>query len=243
MPIFRLSTQPGIKRDGTELDGDFFSDAQHTRFQYGRPKKMGGYRAITDTFTGPIRALHLWSKQPLNVVHSFSTSTVEGLLVDNQGNGAAVYDRTPSGFIAVDDYTWQVDTMFDGAGSPSTRLFAHGAHNGDYIDSTLKSPIWYGTTDGTTALTSIRLADVSKASTTGTMSIGTNTLTLAANVIRPPGTAGNTFVVGDMIEITNAGAGGATPLYTEIISIAGVNVVTRDLAIASVAAQAVYHIA
>lgn len=242
MPIYRLSTQPGYKRDGTELDGDFFNGGQHTRFQYGRPKKMGGYTAITDTFTQPVRALHLWSKQPSNIVHSFSTSTVEALLVDNSGSGAAVYDRTPAGFVADDANNWQIDTMFDGAGSPATRIFAHCARNGDYIDSSVVAPVFYGTTDSTSALTTIKLTDVNKAATTGSITAGTNTLTLAANTISAPGAAGNTFVQGDLIEIANAGPGGTTPLYTTITSIAGVNAVLQDNAVSTVAAQAVSHI-
>jgi len=242
MPIFRLSTQPGYKRDGTELDGDFFNDGQHTRFQYGRPKKMGGYRAVTDTFTFPIRALHLWSKQPSNIIHSFSTSKVEALLVDNTGAGAAVYDRTPVGFVTQDDYSWQVDTMFDGAGSPATRIFAHSAKNGDYIDSSVQTPVWYGTTDSTSALTSIKLTDVNKAATTGGITAGTNTLVLAANVISAPGVAGNTFVTGDLIEIANAGAGGTVPLYTTVTNTVGTTLTLQDNASSTVVAQAVSHI-
>ena len=242
MPIFRLSTQPGYKRDGTELDGDFFNDGQHNRFQYGRPKKMGGYKAITDTFTQPVRALHLWSKQPSNIVHSFATSKVEALLVDNAGSGAAVYDRTPAGFVSRTDNNWQIDTMFDGAGSAATRIFAHCAQNGDYIDSSVITPVWYGTTDSTSALTSIKLTDVSKAATTGTITGGTNTLTLSANTISPPGTAGNTFVKGDLIEIADAGPGGNTPLYTTITSISGVNAVLQDNAVSTATAKAVSHI-
>lgn len=242
MPIFRLSTQPGYKRDGTELDGDFFNDGQHNRFQYGRPKKMGGYRAITNTFTSPIRALHLWSKQPSNIIHSFSTSKAEALLVDNLGAGASVYDRTPSGFVTQADYGWQVDTMFDGAGSPATRIFAHSARNGEYIDSSVQTPVWYGTTDSASVLTSIKLTDVNKAATTGSITAGNNSLVVAANIISAPGAAGNTFVVGDLIEIANAGAGGTTPFYTTITGIAGLTFTLQDNAIATVVAQAVRHI-
>lgn len=242
MPTFRLTTQAGYKRDGTELDGNFFTEGQHTRFQYGRPKKMGGYRAVTSTFSAPIRGLHLWSKQPSNIIHSFSTSKAEALLVDNLGAGAAVYDRTPAGFVTQTDYNWQIDTMFDSGGSPATRIFAHSARNGDYIDSSVVTPVWYGTTDSTAALTSIKLTDVNKAATTGAITAGTNTLVVAANVISPNGTAGNTFLVGDLIQIDNAGAGGTVPLYTTITNIVGTTFTLQDFAISTVAAQPVSHI-
>ena len=242
MPITRLSTVAGYKRDGTLLDGDQYIDGQHTRFQYGRPRKIGGYRSIIDSFTFPVRAIHLWSKQPSNIVHSFSTSTAEALLIDNEGYGAASYDRTPEGFISNDEYGWQVDTMFDGAGSPDVRIFAHSALNGSSIDSNIKTPVWYGTTDSMDALTSIKLTDVSKAATTGTCSAGSTALTLAANSITAPGVAGNTFVEGDLIEIANGGTGGTVPFYTTIASIAGTAAVLADPIISAVTSEAVSHI-
>ena len=46
--VFTLSPQPGIKRDGTYLEGEQCSDGQWVRFQRGKAKKMGGYRRITN---------------------------------------------------------------------------------------------------------------------------------------------------------------------------------------------------
>ena len=54
---YQFSTKPGIQRDGTNLDANFFNDGQHVRFQRGRPRKIGGYRAIVSTLTGPNRAV------------------------------------------------------------------------------------------------------------------------------------------------------------------------------------------
>ena len=39
-----LRSEPGIKRDGTKFDGNFYTDGQWVRWQRGLPRKIGGYR-------------------------------------------------------------------------------------------------------------------------------------------------------------------------------------------------------
>ena len=93
----QLGTKPGIQRDGTDLDANLFNDGQWVRFvrASGRPKKMGGYRAISQYMTGPIRAVYVWSRQVLNAIYSFSSTKVEVLSADQDGVGSAIADRTP----------------------------------------------------------------------------------------------------------------------------------------------------
>lgn len=149
----RLITQPGIRRDGTVLDGQFYSDGTWVRFQRGRPKKIGGYRAILSSFTGPVRGINVFSKQMQNIIHSFSTSKVEAVLVDGNGLGAAIYDRTPAGFVPQSDYIWQHDTFFDLAGSNTTVLVAHPGRNALNIDNNIATPVYYGDVTASTQLT------------------------------------------------------------------------------------------
>lgn len=151
----RLSSLPGIRRDGTSLDGQQYNDGEWVRFQRGRPKKMGGYRTILSSFTGPVRGLNVFSKQMLNIIHSFSTSKVEAVLVDGNGLGAAIYDRTPAGFVTQTDYVWQIDTFFDSAGSNKTVIVAHPGRNMTSIDNNLTTPVYYGDVGSNAALTSI----------------------------------------------------------------------------------------
>jgi hypothetical protein len=92
---FQFSTKPGVQRDGTDLDANLFNDAQHCRFQRGRPKKMGGYKAISQSLAGPVRAVFVWSRQALNSIFSFSPTGVEVLTADNNGAGANLSNRTP----------------------------------------------------------------------------------------------------------------------------------------------------
>ena len=45
----KIASAPGIKRDGTVLEGQNYIDGQWCRFQRGRPRKIGGYQAVTST--------------------------------------------------------------------------------------------------------------------------------------------------------------------------------------------------
>ena len=47
--VFAIDTLPGIQRDGTYFDKNFYTNGRWVRFQRGRPRKILGYRAITTT--------------------------------------------------------------------------------------------------------------------------------------------------------------------------------------------------
>jgi hypothetical protein len=79
----------------------------------------------------------------LNVIHSFSSSKVEAILVDGNGLGSGIYDRTPAGFVPQTDYVWQVDTFFDSAGSNKTVIVAHPGRNLVTIDNNVVTDVYY----------------------------------------------------------------------------------------------------
>lgn len=151
----RVPSLPGVRRDGTSLDGQQYTDGEWCRFQRGRPKKMGGYRAISTQFTGPIRGMNVYSKQVLNAIHTGSPSKVEGVLVDGNGLGSGIYDRTPVGFVPQADYIWQFDTFFDAAGSNKTMLLAHPGRNLNTIDNNVVTDVYAGDITTTVPLTPI----------------------------------------------------------------------------------------
>jgi len=124
--VFTLLPQPGIKRDGTLLEGEYCSDGQWVRFQRGKAKKMGGYRRVTDQLSGPIRKFLLWSRKDLNSCLCFSQANIETLLVDNNVVGNDIHDRTPVGFVDDVDNLWTADTQYDEAvGTQGTIIVAH----------------------------------------------------------------------------------------------------------------------
>ncbi len=140
-----LAVTPGVKRDGTLVDGDNYSEAQWVRFQRGKPKKMKGYQMITESLAGPIRQTLVWSRGLMNAIYTFSSNHVQSLLVDNNGLGAAVYTRTPVGFVAHENNIWSVDTMYDDAvGSQGTIIVAVATQSLNNIDNDIQSQVYYG---------------------------------------------------------------------------------------------------
>ena len=68
--VFALDTKPGVQRDGTVFDKQFYVDGRWVRFQRGRPRKVGGYREITNSLAGPSRGLYLNPQNNFNDVFS-----------------------------------------------------------------------------------------------------------------------------------------------------------------------------
>lgn len=151
--IYPLNCQPGIQRDGTLLASRRYTNGQWVRFYRGLPKKMGGYRQINGNVNGPARALHVWSRQGFTQVTICSPWGVESILIDANGVGQALYDRTPSAYAVDADVVWQMDTMYDAAAlSTKTLLFAFPGSNLTNIDSTVVRDVYYGDANDPTAL-------------------------------------------------------------------------------------------
>ena len=152
----QVTSLAGIRRDGTNLDGDYYTDGQWVRFQRGRPKKMGGYKQTVDDLTGPARATLVWSRGLINAIHTFSSSKIEMLLVDQNGVGNNVYDRTPAGFTANTDYIWSADTMYDDAvGSQGTIIVAVATKSLTNIDDDTQEQVYFGLANDSAAFTPI----------------------------------------------------------------------------------------
>jgi len=154
--IFDIASKPGIKRDGTNFDSSYYNDGQWVRFQRGKPKKIGGYRLISDILAAPIRATHTDSRASTNSIHSFSPWGVERLQVDNVGTGGAVYNRTPSGFIKNDNLTWSTGQMYSSTGGAFTALIAAATPDLSDISSDSGGRVYSGDVTGTSALTVIQ---------------------------------------------------------------------------------------
>lgn len=153
---FTVNSQPGIQRDGTNLDANRYNDGQWVRFRRGKPKKMNGYREITANANGPSRELHVWNRQDTVQISTFSDVGIEAIQVDKNGVGANIIDRTPAGWVDTPGLVWTVDTMFDAAAdSDKTLLLAHCAPSMANIDSGETGEIYYGDANGTEPLQAI----------------------------------------------------------------------------------------
>lgn len=154
--LSQITSLPGIRRDGTNLDGDYYTDGQWVRFQRGRPKKMGGYKQTVDDLTGPARSTLVWSRGLMNSIYTFSQTKIEMLLVDSNGIGNSVYDRTPVSFNTDPENIWSVDTMYDDAvGSQGTIVVAVATQSLTNIDDDTARQVYYGLANDTAAFTPI----------------------------------------------------------------------------------------
>ena len=148
--VFSLDTKPGIQRDGTVFDMNFYTDGQWVRFQRGRPRKMGGYNQITSALAGPSRGLFVDPRDGYNVIYNGYSDGLQSLTINQLGVGAGIIDFTLSNFTANDNNLWQFDTVYDAGGNGLETLVAHPGQNLTSIDSSVNTPVLFGAVSGTT---------------------------------------------------------------------------------------------
>ena len=151
--IIRIGSAPGIKRDGTMLEGDAHVDGQWCRFSRGLPRKMLGYRAINKYLTAAPRALHAYTRNDLTYVHAGSAAALERLFIDDTLNTSVIVDRTPAALTASDQNLWQFDIDHATDGTPL--LMAQVAPNGNCLCNSEGGQLFYGDLFGTAALTEV----------------------------------------------------------------------------------------
>lgn len=148
--VFALDTKPGIQRDGTVFDKEFYNSGRWVRFQRGRPRKIGGYRQIVNDLAGPSRGIYLNPQQNFNNVFSGYSGGMQLLPINNSGTGSGITDMTLSNFTANASNLWQFDTFYDVSGSGNNLLLAHPGQNLSLIDNNVNTPVLGGDITGTT---------------------------------------------------------------------------------------------
>lgn len=151
-----LRSQPGIKRDGTKFDGEFYTDGQWVRFQRGLPRKIAGYRSVNKYLTEISRGFTSFTQQGLQYCHSGSENLVERFTINATKNSSVISDRTPSTLVASDKNMWMFDYEYDGSSSANS-ILAHVAPNLSCICNDQGGQIFFGDVTGTSALTEISL--------------------------------------------------------------------------------------
>lgn len=157
-----LASQPGIKRDGTKFEGDYYVDGRWCRFQRGKPRKMGGYQQVTDTVPEITRGMSSFSADNQQFLHLGHPDTFGQYIVSN-GTLSTFNDRTPAGFAANVDNLWQMTLFSDVAGLGAAAIIAHAGLNNLNIDNSTATPIYGGliTASGVLTAASIGLNDMS----------------------------------------------------------------------------------
>ena len=148
--VFSLDTQPGVQRDGTLFDKNYYTDGRWVRFQRGRPRKIGGYRMLSDQLTGPSRGMWSNATNGINQIFSGYSGGLQELVIDNNGNGQGIQNFTLSNFTASANNLWQFDGFYDVGGNGVGSIVAHPGQNLAAIDSAENTPVLIGDIDGTT---------------------------------------------------------------------------------------------
>lgn len=151
-----LRSQPGIKRDGTKFDGDFYTDGQWVRFQRGLPRKIGGYRSVSKYLTEQSRGITDFPQSSLVYYHSGGIAKLERFTTDENMNSSIVSDRTPVALVGSELNKWMFDYMFD-ASSTANSIVAHVAPNETFFPNDTGGQIFIGDVTGTAALTTVTL--------------------------------------------------------------------------------------
>jgi len=148
--VFALATKPGVQRDGTVFDMNFYTDARWVRFQRGRPRKMAGYAVMSNQMTGPSRGIWVNPQNSFTAVFSGYSAGLQKLSIDNNGVGAGVTNFSLSNFTSSVNNLWQFDGFYDVAGAGVATILAHPGQNLAAIDSTANTPVLSGNIDGST---------------------------------------------------------------------------------------------
>lgn len=152
-----IMSKPGIKRDGTVFEGDFYVDGQWVRFQRGLPRKMWGYRQISNSIGGASRGMYTYPYNNLLYTLTGSASLFESITIDPNGVGSSVVDRSPSALTASVNNMWSIDAMYDTI-SHNTNVYAHVAQNLNDISNATNGVIYTGDIIANTALTALATA-------------------------------------------------------------------------------------
>ena len=147
--VFALDTKPGIQRDGTVFDKQFYNDGRWVRFQRGRPRKMLGYRQITANMAGPSRGIYVNVQDNFNLVFNGYSDGLQVIPIDNNGVGSGISNFTLSDFTPNVNNLWQFDTLYDTTGGGQESLIAHPGVNLSDIANSTDTPVLIGDLTGT----------------------------------------------------------------------------------------------
>ena len=193
--VFSLDTQPGIQRDGTIFDKQFYNDGQWVRFQRGRPRKIGGYSVVSNELKGPSRGIWVNALDAVNYVFNGHANGLQVLQMDDNGIGSGVLDFTLSNFTASDLNLWQMDAFFDVTGGIQS-LLAHPGQNLGAIDNETNTPVLIGDIVGTTmSQIGVFTDTITGAGTTTVTLAAANPLIGAGQTVTGSGVPANTTVV------------------------------------------------
>ena len=110
-----LQVGAGIQRDGTEFASSSYVDGQWCRFQYGRPRKMGGYSGAFLNAPGISRGVIINSSNGQTwVISGFSGSVQQWTIGNSQAIGTGPQTVYPLGSITATSFSNQGSAYTNG---------------------------------------------------------------------------------------------------------------------------------
>jgi len=224
--VFALDTKPGVQRDGTVFDKQFYNDGRWVRFQRGRPRKMGGYRVISDQLTGPSRGIWVNAQNAFNYIFSGYNNGLQVLTIDENGIGAGVGSFALSNFTASNLNLWQFDGFYDVAGAGVQSLLAHPGQNLASVDNDANTPVLIGDINGLTMSQIGTFTDTITSTGTAVVTIAaSNPLIGAGQTVTGTSIPANTTVVSvstTTVTLSNSvPAGAVLATFSNNISVSG----------------------
>ena len=226
--VFALDTQPGVQRDGTVFDKQFYNDGRWVRFQRGRPRKVGGYREITNNLAGISRGIFVNPQQGFNIIFSGYSDGLQKLPIDNNGIGSGLVDFTLSYFTPNVNNLWQFDGFYDVGGAGVSLILAHPGQNLSLIDNNTNTPVLAGaTTSSTMTRVGVFTDSATTVNTSSTITLAaTNPLIGAGQTVTGTGITANTTVVSvstTSVVISNpaTASGTVTVTFDNNVSVSG----------------------
>jgi hypothetical protein len=225
--VFALDTLPGIQRDGTVFDRQFYTDGRWVRFQRSRPRKIGGYREIVNNLAGPSRGIYVNPQNNFNDVYSGYSDGLQVVPISNTGVGSGVTDITLSNFTPNVNNLWQFDTYTDTNGTNNQILLAHPGQNLTDINNSVNTPV-LGNVIGTTTASAIGVFTIAATlNSTTTVTVASTTQIGAGQVVTgtniPSGTTVTVVNNATTFTISAAatGSGSVTLTIDNQISVSG----------------------
>lgn len=154
-----VKSAPGIRRDGTQFDGQEYGDGLWCRFYRGRPKKMGGYRAVTSNLPEIVRGMNSYTLGAQNYLHMGGIVHLTQVITDNNGNFVGLNDRTPAAFPGNVNNLWQNDVFYTATGGVNN-VVAHAGQNLTDISSAVETAIYFGPATAATPLVATAMSNV-----------------------------------------------------------------------------------
>ena len=177
MPPVLIRSNPGVMRDTTRFNTGSHTDALWARWGAdGLPRKISGYRRITDSLDGIATGLHRFSRNGETYFHIGTSAGIQQVRINGAGAISSIINRTPSITSANSAYAWKFQVMYDPVINNAASIIAHAAVNLNEMDVDTQGPAFFGDLTGSAALVPLSVP-ISESSTTITTVTGTTSNT------------------------------------------------------------------